>query len=126
MDVALSRAFFVARNAEEKAKAIEARLANQTRLAKLAQTPDGNSKSSMLSFDQTLDAAAESAMFGTPDEIAAKLSTLRAAGVEHVLLNGPAGSRENLRAFARDVMPAFVGPAAEPAVSRRQPLLATS
>jgi alkanesulfonate monooxygenase SsuD/methylene tetrahydromethanopterin reductase-like flavin-dependent oxidoreductase (luciferase family) len=126
MDVALSRAFFVAHNAEEKAKAIEARLANQTRLAKLAQTPDGNSKSSMLSFDQTLDAAAESAMFGTPDEIAAKLSTLRAAGVEHVLLTGPTGSRENLRAFARDVMPAFAGPAAEPAVSRRQPLLATS
>src|SRR5205085_4692505 len=126
MDVAVSRAFFVARNAEDKAKAIEARLANQTRLAKLSQTPDGNSKSSMLSFDQTLDAAAESAMFGTPDEIAAKLSTLHAAGVEHVLLNGPAGSRDNLRAFARDVMPAFAGPAAEPVVSRRQPLLATS
>ena len=120
----VSRAFYVAKNAEDKAKAIEARLANQTRLAKLAQTPDGNSKSSMLSFDQTLDAAAESAMFGTPDEIAAKLVTLRAAGVEHVLLNGPAGSRENLRAFARDVMPAFAGPAAEPAVSRRQPQLA--
>src|SRR5438477_274282 len=82
MDVALSRAFFVARNAEDKAKAVEARLANQTRLAKLAQTPDGNSKSSMLSFDQTLDAAAESAMFGTPDEISEKLSRLRAAGVE--------------------------------------------
>src|SRR6186997_2151319 len=32
MDVAVSRAFFVARNAEDKAKAIEARLANQTRL----------------------------------------------------------------------------------------------
>ena len=51
---------------------------------------------------------------------------LRAAGIEHVLLNGPAGSRENLRAFARDVMPAFAGPAAEPAASRRQPQLATS
>jgi alkanesulfonate monooxygenase SsuD/methylene tetrahydromethanopterin reductase-like flavin-dependent oxidoreductase (luciferase family) len=126
MDVALSRAFFVARNAEEKAKAVEARLANQTRLAKLAQTPDGNSKSSMLSFDQTLDAAAESAMFGTPDEIAVKLSTLRAAGIEHVLLTGPTGSRENLHAFARDVMPAFAGPAAGPAVIRRQPQLATS
>ena len=126
MDVAVSRAFFVARNAEDKAKAIEARLANQTRLAKLAQTPDGNSKSSMLSFDQTLDAAAESAMFGTPDEIAEKLSRLRAAGVEHMLLNGPAGSRENLRAFARDVMPAFTGPAAEPAASRKQPQLATT
>ena len=99
------------RSAEDKARQIEARLANQTRLAKLAQTPDGNSKSSMLSFDQTLDAAAESAMFGTPDEIANKLSRLRAAGVEHMLLTGPAGSRENLRAFARDVMPAFAGSA---------------
>ena len=109
MDVAVSRAFYVAKSAEDKARQIEARLANQTRLAKLAQTPDGNSKSSMLSFDQTLDAAAESAMFGTPDEIAEKLSRLRAAGVEHMLLTGPAGSRENLRAFARDIMPAFAG-----------------
>jgi len=125
MDVAVSRAFFVAKNAEEKKKAIEARLANQTRLAKLAQTPDGNSKSSMLSFDQTLDAAAESAMFGTPDEIAEKLSRLRAAGIEHILLNGPAGSRENLRAFARDVMPAFTGSVGERAASRGQPALAT-
>ncbi len=102
MDVAMSRAFYVAKSAEDKAKQIEARLANQTRLAKLAQTPGGDSKSSMLSFDQTLDAAAESAMFGTPDEIAEKLSRLRDAGIEHMLLNGPAGSRENLRAFARD------------------------
>jgi hypothetical protein len=38
---------------------------------------------------------------------------LRAAGIEHVLLNGPTGSRENLRAFAREVMPAFSGPAVE-------------
>ena len=124
MDVAVSRAFFVAKNDEEKKKAIEARLANQTRLAKLAQTPDGNSKSSMLSFDQTLDAAAESAMFGTPDDIAAKLSTLRAAGVEHILLNGPAGSRENLRALARNVMPAFSAAAKESAPSRGEPALA--
>ena len=43
------------------------------------------------------DAAGESAMFGTPDEIAAKLEALRAAGIEHMLLNGPTGSRDNLR-----------------------------
>ena len=123
MDVAVCRAFYVAKSAEDKARQIEARLANQTRLAKLAQTPDGNSKSSMLSFDQTLDAAAESAMFGTPDEIAEKLSRLRDAGVEHMLLTGPAGSRESLRAFARDIMPAFAGSAPVP---RRQPQLANS
>jgi alkanesulfonate monooxygenase SsuD/methylene tetrahydromethanopterin reductase-like flavin-dependent oxidoreductase (luciferase family) len=125
-DVGVCRAFYVAKNAADKAKAIEARLANQQRTSKLATDPASAAKSSMLSFDHTLDAAAESAMFGTPDEIAAKLSTLRAAGVEHLLLTGPTGSRENLRAFARDVMPAFAGPAAEPSVSRREPQLATS
>ena len=121
----VSRAFFVAKNAEDKAKAIEARLANQRGWQSLRRRRRATSKSSMLSFDQTLDAAAESAMFGTPDEIAAKLSTLRAAGVEHVLLNGPAGSRENLRAFARDVMPAFAGSApsgdAAAAAARERP-----
>jgi alkanesulfonate monooxygenase SsuD/methylene tetrahydromethanopterin reductase-like flavin-dependent oxidoreductase (luciferase family) len=77
----------------------------------------------MLSFDQTLDAAAESAMFGTPDEISEKLSRLQAAGVEHILLNGPSGSRENLRAFARDVMPAFSGSAPKAAAARPKPQL---
>ena len=57
----------------------------------------------------TLDAAAESALYGTPDAIATKLEKLRAAGITHVLLNGPAGSRDNLRRFAREVMPAFSG-----------------
>src|SRR6185503_7938179 len=108
MDVGVARAFYVAKDAADKQKAIEARLANQQRMSKLAD-PAGTGKSSMLSFDHTLDAAAESAMFGTPDEVAAKLEALRAAGVARVLLNGPAGSRENLRRFAREVMPAFSG-----------------
>jgi alkanesulfonate monooxygenase SsuD/methylene tetrahydromethanopterin reductase-like flavin-dependent oxidoreductase (luciferase family) len=109
MDVGVSRAFFVARNAEEKAKAIETRFANQQRLVKAGSAPTEKSTASLLSFDQTLDAAGESALFGTPDEIVAKLEALRAAGIEHLLLNGPTGSRGNLRAFARDVMPAFAG-----------------
>jgi alkanesulfonate monooxygenase SsuD/methylene tetrahydromethanopterin reductase-like flavin-dependent oxidoreductase (luciferase family) len=108
-DVGVSRAFFVARTSEEKAKAIETRFANQQRLVKAGSAPAEKSTASLLSFDQTLDAAGDSALFGTPDEIAAKLETLRAAGIEHLLLNGPTGSRENLRAFARDVMPAFTG-----------------
>src|SRR6266568_9071313 len=107
MDVGVCRAFYVAKNAEDKIKAIEARLANQQRMSGLAAGPVGTAKSSMLSFDHTLDAAAESAMYGTPDEIALKLDALRAAGVEYVLLNGPAGSRENLRRFAHEVMPAY-------------------
>lgn len=112
MDVGVSRAFFVARNAEEKQKAIETRFAGQQRLTKAGTAPGDKSSASLLSFDQTLEAAGNSALFGTPDEIAAKLEMLRAAGIEHLLLNGPTGSAENLRAFARDVMPAF---ASEPA-----------
>src|SRR5947209_2013364 len=108
MDVGVARAFYVAKDAEDKRKAVEARLANQRRMTELAAAP-GAVKSSMLSFDYTLDAAEESAMFGTPDEIAKKLETLRAAGVEHVLFNGGGGSVANLRRFAREVMPAFTG-----------------
>jgi alkanesulfonate monooxygenase SsuD/methylene tetrahydromethanopterin reductase-like flavin-dependent oxidoreductase (luciferase family) len=127
MNVAVARAFFVARNAEEKAKAIETRLANQQRLVKAGSAPVDKSTSSLLSFDQTLDAAGESAMYGTPDEIAAKLEVLRAAGIEHLLLNGPTGSRENLRAFARDLMPAFSSQGRErPAPSRARPQLVNS
>jgi alkanesulfonate monooxygenase SsuD/methylene tetrahydromethanopterin reductase-like flavin-dependent oxidoreductase (luciferase family) len=107
MDVGVCRAFFVARDAAEKAQAVENRLAAQRRLTNLAQSPDGTSKSSMMSFADTRDASEESALYGTPDEIARKLDALRAHEIEHVLLNGPSGSRENLRRFARDVMPSF-------------------
>jgi alkanesulfonate monooxygenase SsuD/methylene tetrahydromethanopterin reductase-like flavin-dependent oxidoreductase (luciferase family) len=124
MDVGVSRAFFVAKNAEEKAKAIETRFANQQRLVRADASPDGKkSTASLLSFDQTLDAAGDSALFGTPDEIAAKLEMLRAAGIEHLLLNGPTGSTGNLRAFARELMPAFADPAKRRA-DRTQPVFA--
>jgi len=108
----------VTRDAEEKAKALEARLAHQRRLAVLSNAPDGRFKSS-LSFSDTLDAAGDSAMFGTVDEIAAKLEALRAGGIEYVLLNGPAGSRDNLRSFARELMPAFAGSRERPRLVKR-------
>jgi alkanesulfonate monooxygenase SsuD/methylene tetrahydromethanopterin reductase-like flavin-dependent oxidoreductase (luciferase family) len=113
MDVGLCRAFYIAKDAADKRRAIETRLANQQRTTGLAQSPDKSNKSSLLSYAQTSEASAESAMFGSPDDIAGKLETLRKAGFAHVLLNGPAGSRENLRAFARDVMPAFADTANE-------------
>src|SRR5436853_1062144 len=108
MDVGVARAFYVAKDADDTRKAVETRLANQRRMTELAAAP-GAAKSSMLSFDYTLDAAEESAMFGTPDEIATKLERLRAAGIAHVLLNGGGGSVANLRRFAHKVMPAYAG-----------------
>jgi alkanesulfonate monooxygenase SsuD/methylene tetrahydromethanopterin reductase-like flavin-dependent oxidoreductase (luciferase family) len=109
MDVGVCRAFFVACDAADKAQAIENRLAAQRRMTSLAQAPDGRSNSSMMSFADTREASEESALYDLPEKIAQKLERLRALGIEHVLLNGPAGSREHLRRFARDVMPAFLG-----------------
>jgi alkanesulfonate monooxygenase SsuD/methylene tetrahydromethanopterin reductase-like flavin-dependent oxidoreductase (luciferase family) len=109
MDVGVCRAFYVARDAADKAQAVENRLAAQRRLTNLAVAPGSKSKSSMTSFADTREASEESALYGTPDEIARKLDALRGYGIEHVLLNGPAGSRENLRRFAHDVMPTFLG-----------------
>jgi alkanesulfonate monooxygenase SsuD/methylene tetrahydromethanopterin reductase-like flavin-dependent oxidoreductase (luciferase family) len=53
-----------------------------------------------------------SAMYGSPDEIAARLEALREVGVGYVLLNGGgsgggARGRASLRRFARDIMPLF-------------------
>src|SRR6516225_6839951 len=110
MKVAVARAFYVARDAADKASAVERRLAATRRMTSLAQSPAGDNKSSMISFADTREASEQSALFGTPDEIAVKLETLRHAGITHVLLNGP-GVHDQLRRFAREVMPAFAGPA---------------
>ena len=111
MTVAVARAYYVARDAADKAKAVENRLAATRRMTNLAQTPTGDSKSSMVSFADTREASERSALFGSPDEIAAKLAFFRDAGVANILLNNAAGSRDHLRRFAREVMPAFSEPA---------------
>ena len=106
-DVGLSRGFYVAKDEADKQRQIETRLVGQHRIASLAQTPDKSNKATLLGYDYTKEASAEAALFGSPDEIARKLELLRKAGFTQILLSGPAGSRENLRRFAREVMPAF-------------------
>ena len=53
-----------------------------------------------------------SAMYGSPDEIARKLEALRDAGAGYLLINGGGSGggergRQSLRRFAKEVMPAF-------------------
>jgi alkanesulfonate monooxygenase SsuD/methylene tetrahydromethanopterin reductase-like flavin-dependent oxidoreductase (luciferase family) len=49
-----------------------------------------------------------SAIYGTPDEIARKLEALRDAGAGYLLINGGGErGRQSLRRFAKEVMPAF-------------------
>ena len=61
-----------------------------------------------MTYAHTLEAAEAGALYGTPDEIAAKLQTLRDLGAEYVLLNSTGGF-ETLRRFAEEVRPAFAG-----------------
>src|SRR6267142_4157026 len=67
MTVAVARAFYVARDAADKASAVERRLAATRRMTGLAQSPAGDNKSSMVSFADTREASEQSALFGTPD-----------------------------------------------------------
>jgi alkanesulfonate monooxygenase SsuD/methylene tetrahydromethanopterin reductase-like flavin-dependent oxidoreductase (luciferase family) len=46
-------------------------------------------------------------LLGTPDEVIARLKELEAGGATNILLVDPNASVGNLRAFAREVMPAF-------------------
>ena len=109
MDVGVARAYFVAKDQADKDSALERRLEAQRRLAAISNSPDGTkNKASIMAFSDTREASEESALYGTPDEIARKLEKLRDAGVGYILLNGGGPAEESLRRFAREVMPAFV------------------
>ncbi|HEY5209754.1 MAG TPA: LLM class flavin-dependent oxidoreductase [Stellaceae bacterium] len=54
----------------------------------------------------------DAALLGTPEEIVARLRRLAAGGVALVLLADPRPSSENLRFFAREIMPEFASDAA--------------
>ena len=63
-----------------------------------------------MAYSDTREASEESALYGTPGEIAEKLERLRKLGAEYILLNGGAlagHAGESLRRFAREVMPDF-------------------
>src|SRR5271163_4323575 len=108
MEVGVARAFYVAKDAADKEAALERRLEAQRRLAAISNAPDGTkSKASIMAFSDTREASEESALYGTPDEIAEKLDKLRRLGVGYLLLNGGGPAQESLRRFAREVMPAF-------------------
>jgi alkanesulfonate monooxygenase SsuD/methylene tetrahydromethanopterin reductase-like flavin-dependent oxidoreductase (luciferase family) len=97
LSVAVARSLYVVRNAAEYEQAIETRMAGRRRTQRLAQRPN---------FTDTREAAETGTLYGTPDEISAKLQALRDVGAEYVLLNSP-GGLPSLRRFAQEILPAF-------------------
>ena len=115
MRVGVTRAFFVSESEQERDEALERRLANRLRQLKLATTPDGRDprRSGSRRPAIPIEINLNSAIYGTPDEIAGKLRDLQEAGAGYLLMNGGGSGggergRRSLRRFAREVMPAFV------------------
>jgi alkanesulfonate monooxygenase SsuD/methylene tetrahydromethanopterin reductase-like flavin-dependent oxidoreductase (luciferase family) len=117
LSVGVTRAFFVCDGKDEKEEALQRRLTNRVRQLKLATRPDGTVHGGPDRATGDPDAVnRNSAMYGSPDDIAEKLDELRAAGVGYVLINGGgsgggARGRQSLRRFAAEVMPHFLGDA---------------
>jgi alkanesulfonate monooxygenase SsuD/methylene tetrahydromethanopterin reductase-like flavin-dependent oxidoreductase (luciferase family) len=106
--VAVARNFWVASDAADKEAALRRQAQANQRLLDLSRGPASRPTSHILGYSDAPGAREAHALIGTPDEIAAKLDALRQVGVDCVLLSGQ-GSRDNLRRFARDIMPAFSG-----------------
>jgi alkanesulfonate monooxygenase SsuD/methylene tetrahydromethanopterin reductase-like flavin-dependent oxidoreductase (luciferase family) len=108
LEVAVARAVHIAKDAADKQAALERRYQGHMRVNALARRPGEETRTRYILDDEKAARyeSAESALFGSPDEIIRKLEKLRAGGVEYVIINF-GGSRENIRRFARDIMPAF-------------------
>ena len=104
LQVVVARDMFVVNNEREKEAAIERNNQVHARTLSVSRAPGRAGGSHILAYAHTARQQRDSPLIGTPDEILAKLETLRAAGVEYVMVNA-AGSRANLRRFAREVMP---------------------
>lgn len=99
MRVAVARSVNIVDSKSAYDQAIETRMAARRRTQHLAQRPN---------FQDTREAAEAGTLYGSPEEVSAKLQGLREVGVEYVLLNSPSGL-PTLRRFAQEVMPAFAG-----------------
>jgi alkanesulfonate monooxygenase SsuD/methylene tetrahydromethanopterin reductase-like flavin-dependent oxidoreductase (luciferase family) len=110
--VAVARQLYVAKDAADTRAALARQAAYTQRTVDVSRAPDAQGRGShVLAYADKAGGTEENALYGTPDEICAMLESLRAAGVAYVLLT-ILGGREQMRRFARDIMPAFARSAA--------------
>ena len=107
MEVAVARDVYVAKNQADKAAALERHHESSRRTIEVSQSANQKGGSHILSYANSSTGTEAHTLYGTPDEIMDQLEALRAAGVTYVLCNIPGGSRDSLRRFAREIMPAF-------------------
>ena len=108
MQVAVARNVYVAQGKVDLDEAMSRQVMQHRRMVELSQRSDGTNRSHILQYDGKPGSTEEHALFGTPDDIIARLKELEACGVRQVLLNsGGANPIDSLRRFARQIMPAM-------------------
>jgi alkanesulfonate monooxygenase SsuD/methylene tetrahydromethanopterin reductase-like flavin-dependent oxidoreductase (luciferase family) len=107
MQVALARQLHVAKDRAEAEAALKRAAQTTNRTVEVSRTPGEVVKGShVLSYAGTPGGTEANALYDTADNIVERLDVLRSAGVAYVLITTLGGS-EQLRRFARDVMPAL-------------------
>ena len=108
MQVTVARQLYVAKDKADTHAALARQAKYTQRTVAVSRAPDGGPGSHVLAYAGTAGATEANALYGTPDEVCAMLEALSKAGVEYVLLT-ISGGKEQLRRFAREIMPEFSG-----------------
>jgi alkanesulfonate monooxygenase SsuD/methylene tetrahydromethanopterin reductase-like flavin-dependent oxidoreductase (luciferase family) len=104
--VAVARQCYVAKDKAEAESALKRAAEYTKRTVDVSRLPSGASGSHVLSYANTPGATEANALYDTPEQICAQLDAHREAGVEYILLTMH-GGKDQLRRFARDIMPMF-------------------
>jgi alkanesulfonate monooxygenase SsuD/methylene tetrahydromethanopterin reductase-like flavin-dependent oxidoreductase (luciferase family) len=110
LDIAVARNLHVARDAADAHAALERLAQSHARMVALSRPPDGGNASHITAYTGSPGATEASALYGTPDQIAAELDALSAVGVKRLLLHCTGPATDTMRRFAAEVMPAFTDP----------------
>lgn len=106
-DVAVTRSLRMARSEADRAGLVDRQVASLTALAEATRPPDAGGRNIFYSPPEARRDVVEAAsIIGTPDECIERLRRLQAGGVEQVLFTGGL-TVDDVRFFAREVMPAF-------------------
>ncbi|HEY6024532.1 MAG TPA: LLM class flavin-dependent oxidoreductase [Pseudolabrys sp.] len=106
MQVTVARQLYVAKDRADKEAALIRQAEYTKRTVDVSRMPGGKPGAHVLAYADKVGATEEHALYGTPDEIARMIESLRDAGVGYVLFT-IAGGVDQLRRFAREIMPAF-------------------
>ncbi len=109
MQIAVARQLYVAKDRAEAEAARERAALYTQRTVEVSRAPGANTGSHVLSYADGAGGTEAHALYGTPDELHRKLDELGRAGAEYLLLTAVIGGKEQLRRFARDIMPTFAG-----------------